>query len=112
MMLASDFIPTTPSLLPPDNKMATTRRLKPSLTDKDFYPLIHICTKVMTYDEKVAYRVKQGFPTTIDMWIADEKTRTEAPSTSPHKRGPPPEYMLSLDDVECVLNVIRKEVSI
>ena len=42
----------------------------------------------MTYDEKVAYRAKHDVPGTIDKWIADEKTRTKAPTADPHKSGP------------------------
>jgi hypothetical protein len=83
-----------------------------SLCDNDFYPLIHIRTKEMTYDEKVAYRAKHGVPGTIDQWIADGKTRTKAPTADPHKRGPSLEYLLWQDEVECILNIIRKKVSI
>jgi hypothetical protein len=81
-----------------------------SLSDNDFYPLIHIRTKEMTYDEKVAYRAKHCIPGTIDKWIADEKTHTKAPTADPHKRGPSLKYLLWQDDVECILNVICKEV--
>ncbi len=64
----------------------------------------------MTYDEKVAYRAKNGVPGTIDEWIAEGKTRTKAPIADPHKRGPSLKYMLWQDDVECILNIICKEV--
>ena len=84
-----------------------------SFSGNDFYPLIHIRTgKKMTYDEKIAYRVKHDVPSTIDQWIADEKMHTEAPTADPLKRGPSLQYLLWRDDVECILNVIRKEVSI
>ncbi len=83
-----------------------------SLSGNDFYPLIHIRTKGMTYDEKVAYRAKHGVPGTIDKWIADGKTLTEAPTADPHKRGPSLKYLLWQDDVECILNIICKEVGI
>jgi hypothetical protein len=82
------------------------------LSGNDFYPLIHIRTKNMTYDEKVAYRVKHGVPNTVDKWIADGKTCTKAPTADPNKRGPSLKYLLWQDDVECILNVIRKEVGI
>ena len=83
-----------------------------SLSGNDFYPLIHIRTKYMTYYEKVAYRATHGVPGTIDEWIADGKTCTKAPTTDPHKRGPTLKYLLWQDDVECILNVICKEVGI
>jgi hypothetical protein len=50
-----------------------------SLSGNDFYPLTHICSKEMTYDEKVAYRAKHGIPDTIDKWIKDEKTIPRLP---------------------------------
>lgn len=84
-----------------------------SLTGNDFYPLTHISTvKGMTYDEKVAYRAKHGIPGSIDEWIAEGKTHTKAPTADPHKRGPSLQYLSRLwqDDVECILNIIRKEV--
>lgn len=62
----------------------------------------------MTYDEKVAYRVKHGIPSTIDEWIAAGKMRTEAPTANPFKRGSFGDYPLWQDDVECILNVIRE----
>jgi hypothetical protein len=83
-----------------------------SLSGNKFYPLIHINTKMMTYDEKVAYRAKYRIPETIDEWISQERTRTKAPTANPHKRGPCFEYLRWQDDVECIFNVIRKEVSI
>jgi hypothetical protein len=83
-----------------------------SLSGNDFYPLIHIHTGKMTYDEKIAYRAKHGVPGTIDKWIADEKTRTKAPTADPLKRGSSLKYLLWQDDVECILNVIHKEVGI
>jgi hypothetical protein len=84
-----------------------------SLSGNDFYPLTHIRTiKEMTYDEKVAYRAEHGIPGTIDQWIADEKTHTKAPTPDPHKRGPSLKYLSLQDDVECILNIIRKEVGI
>jgi len=83
-----------------------------SLCGNDFYPLIHIHAKYMTYDEKVAYRAKHSVPSTIDRWIADGKTCTKAPTADPHRRGPSLKYLLWQDDVECILNVIRKEVCI
>ncbi len=84
-----------------------------SLSSKDFYPLIHIRTgKKMTYDEKIAYRVKHGVPSTIEQWIADEKMHTKAPTADTHKRGPSLKYLLWRDDVECILNVMHKEVGI
>jgi len=81
-----------------------------SLSGSDFYPLIDICTKTMTYDEKVAYRAEHRVPNTIDMWIADGKTHTKAPIPDPYKRGPSLKILLWQDDVECILNVIFKEV--
>jgi hypothetical protein len=83
-----------------------------SLSGNDFYPLIHIRTKEMTYDEKIAYRAKHCIPDTIDKWIADEKTHTKGPTADPLKRGPSLKNLLWQDDVECILNVIRKEVGI
>jgi hypothetical protein len=80
-----------------------------SLSGDDFYPLIHIRTKEMTYDEKVAYRAKHCIPDTIDKWIADGKTHTKAPTADPHKRGPSLKHLLLEDVVECILIVIRKE---
>jgi hypothetical protein len=82
------------------------------LTGNKFYPLIHIDNKVMTYDEKVAYREKHRIPETIDDWISQEKTRTKAPTANPHKRGWCFKYLPWQDDVECIFNVIRKEVGI
>jgi hypothetical protein len=66
----------------------------------------------MTYDEKVAYRAEHRVPNTIDKWIADGKTRTRAPIPDPYKRGPSLKHFLRQDDVECILNVIFKEVYI
>jgi hypothetical protein len=87
-----------------------------SLSGNDFYPLIHIRTKWMTYDEKVAYRAKHGIPGTIDKWIADGKTRTKAPTADSDRQkrhgGPSFKNPLWQDDVECILNVIHKEVGI
>ncbi|KAF9474539.1 hypothetical protein BDN70DRAFT_310420 [Pholiota conissans] len=82
-----------------------------SLCSKDFYPLIQIRTNGMSlaYEDKVAYRVKCGFPRTIDEWIANGKMRTKAPTANPHKRSPHLDYPLWQDDVECILNVICKE---
>lgn len=79
-----------------------------SLSENDFHPLIHIHSKWMSYEDKV----KHGIPSTIDEWIAYGKTRTNAPTANPHKRGPFGEYPLWQDDVECILRVIRKEVSV
>ncbi|KAF9476932.1 hypothetical protein BDN70DRAFT_896939 [Pholiota conissans] len=81
------------------------------LCNDDFYPIIQIRTKGMSYDDKAAYRKKCGFPRTIDEWIDNEKTRTNAPTANPHKRGPYLDYPLWQDDVECILNVIHKENS-
>ena len=83
-----------------------------SLCDIDFYPLIHVRTKWMTYDEKVIYRANHAIPSTIDEWIAQGKTQTKAPTASLLQRGLRLEYLLWQDDVECILNVIRKEVGI
>lgn len=84
-----------------------------TLSGPEFYPLIHIPTgKKMTYDEKIEYRAKHDVPYTIDEWIENEKTRTEAPSADPLKRGPSLKYMLWRDDVECILNIIHKKVGI
>ena len=84
-----------------------------TLSGNDFYPLIHILTgEKMTYDEKIEYRAKHSVPSTIDMWIANEKTCTKAPTPDPQKRGPTLKYLLWQDDVECILNVIHKEVGI
>jgi len=84
-----------------------------SFSGNDFYPLIPIHTsKKMTYDEKIAYRVKHGVPSTIDQWITDEKMHTKGPTADPHKRGPSLKYLLWQDDVECILNIICKEVGI
>lgn len=66
----------------------------------------------MTYYEKVAYRVKNSVPDTVDKWIVEGKTCTKAPTADPNKRGPSLKYLLWQDDVECILNVIRKEVGI
>lgn len=82
------------------------------LCDSDFYPLIDIQCKWMSYEDKVAYRKEHGFPSTIDEWIVYGKARTEAPTANPHKRGPFGEYPLWQDNVECILNVVCKEVSI
>lgn len=82
------------------------------LCDNDFYELIHIHSKWMLYEEQVAYRKKHNFPSTIDQWIAFAKTRTEAPTANPHKRGPSGEYPLWQDNVECILSVVCKKVSI
>jgi hypothetical protein len=83
-----------------------------SLSGNDFYPLIHIRTKEMTYDEKIAYRAQHCIPGTIDQWIAEGKTQTKAPTADPLKRGPSLKNILWQDDVECTLIIIRKEVSI
>jgi hypothetical protein len=83
-----------------------------SLSGNDFYPLIHIHAKYMTYEEKVAYRAKHGIPGTIDKWIADGKTCTNAPIADPHKRGPSLECVFWQDVVECIFNVICKKVGI
>jgi hypothetical protein len=82
------------------------------LSGNDFYPLIHINTKYMNNDDKIAYRTKHGVPGTIDKWIADGKTCTEAPTADPHKRGPSLKNLLWKDDVECILNIIRKGVGV
>ncbi|KIJ95722.1 hypothetical protein K443DRAFT_320540 [Laccaria amethystina LaAM-08-1] len=78
-----------------------------SLSGSDFYPLTDICTKTMTYDEKVAYRAEHRVPNTIDKWIADGKMHTKAPIL--YKRGPSLKNLLWQDDVECILNIIFKE---
>lgn len=84
-----------------------------SLSGNDFYPLTHIRNiKEMTYVEKVAYRAKHGIPGTIDQWIEDEKGHTKAPTADPLKRGPSLQNLLWQDDVECILNIIRKEVGV
>jgi len=83
-----------------------------SLCGDKFYPLINVRAKYMTYDEKVAYRARHGIPSTIDQWIADGKTCTKAPTADPRKCGPSLKYLWWQDDVECILNVIRKEVGI
>lgn len=82
------------------------------LCDNDFYHLIQIHSKRMIYEEKIAYPEKHIIPRTIDEWIAYGKMRTKAPTANPHKRGPSGEYPLWQDNVECILNVIYKEVSI
>lgn len=66
----------------------------------------------MTYEEKTAYCAKHGVPGTIDKWIADGMTRTKAPTGTVNLRNPGPSFknLLWRDDVECILNVIRKEV--
>ncbi|KDR65756.1 hypothetical protein GALMADRAFT_148408 [Galerina marginata CBS 339.88] len=64
---------------------------------------------MMTYDEKVAYRAKHGVPDTIDTWISQAKTQTKAPTANPHKRSQCLEYLSWQDDVECILNVVRRE---
>ena len=81
-----------------------------SLSGNDFYPLIDSCTKTMTYDEKVTYRTEHRVPNTIDEWIANGKMHTKAPIPDPYKRGPSVKHLLLQDDVECILNVIFKEV--
>jgi hypothetical protein len=83
-----------------------------SLNSNDFYPLIHIHAKYMTYDEKAAYRAKHGIPNTIDKWITDGKTCTKAPTADLHQRGPSLESLFRQDVVECILNVICKKVGI
>ncbi|KAF9470885.1 hypothetical protein BDN70DRAFT_901765 [Pholiota conissans] len=83
-----------------------------ALCNADFYPLIQIRTKGMSYEDKVAYRVKSGVPRTIDEWIADAKMRVNAPTANPHIRGPYLDYPLWQDDVECILNVVHEEVSV
>ncbi|KAF8951654.1 hypothetical protein BDZ97DRAFT_1931961 [Flammula alnicola] len=70
---------------------------------------LSVASLMMTYDEKVAYRVKHGIPNTIDEWISQEKTRTKAPTANPHKRGLCLEYLSWQDDVECIFNVICEE---
>jgi hypothetical protein len=81
-----------------------------SLCGDNFYPLINVRAEYMTYDERVVYRAKHGVPSTIDQWIAEGKICTKAPTADPQKRGPSLKYLLWQDDVECVLNVICKEV--
>ena len=83
-----------------------------SLNGNDFYPLIHIHAKYMTYDEKVAYRAKHGIPDTIDEWITDGKTCTKAPTADSRQCGPSLESLLWQDVVECIFNVICKRVGI
>ena len=83
-----------------------------SLCGNDFYPLVNVRAKYMTYEEKVAYHAKHGVPSTIDKWIADGKTCNKVPTADPQKRGPSLKYLLWRDDVECILNVIRKEVGV
>jgi hypothetical protein len=100
------FIPTILTRMP----LSDRHPFNLNLCGDDFYPLIHICTKEMTYDEKVVYRAKHCIPGTIDKWIADEKMHTKAPTSDPHNRGPSLKYLLWQDDVECILIVIRKEV--
>ena len=105
--------PTILTKMPPGQfDMPLRRPFTGRLSANDFYPLTHARTKEMTYDEKVAYRAEHGIPSTIDKWIEDEKTHTKAPTANPHKRGPSLKYPLWQDDVECILNVIRKEVGI
>ena len=83
-----------------------------SLSSNNFYLLIHIHTKYMTYYKKVVYHIKHSVPSTIDKWIADGKTCTKAPTTNLHKCGPTLKYLLWQDDIECILNIICKEVGI
>ena len=83
-----------------------------SLCNADFYPLIQIQTKGMSYADKVAYRVQHGVPRTIDDWIASGKMCTKAPAAIPLKHGPCRECQLWQDDVECILSIVHKEVSI
>jgi hypothetical protein len=110
--LLSLFIPTYIVYTDQDTQSDVPIRRPFSLSGDDFYPLIHIRNKGLTYDEKVAYRAKHGVPGTIDKWIANGKTRTKAPTADPHKCGPSFKNPLWQDDVECILNVIRKEVGI
>lgn len=95
-------------------KLPKSVSLRPplSLTENDFYPLIHICTKDMTYEEKVAYRAKHGIPSTVDKWILEGKMHTEAPTADLHKRGPSLKHLSWRDDVECILHIIYKKVNI
>lgn len=83
-----------------------------SLCDDSFYPIIESKAKWMSYNEKAAYRVEHGIPSTIDEWIADGKMRTAAPTTNPHRRGPTGKYPLWQDTVECILNIIHQKASI
>jgi len=83
-----------------------------SLSGNNFYPLVHICTKYMTYEEKMMYRRKLGIPSTIDEWVANEKLCTKAPTANPFERGSSLKYLLWQDDVECILNVVLEKVGI
>lgn len=66
----------------------------------------------MSYDEKAAYRVEHGIPSTIDEWITGGKMHTGAPVVNPHRRGPSGKYPLWQDNVECILNIVHTKVSI
>lgn len=78
-----------------------------SLCKDDFYPLIHNCTRYMSYEEKVVHRLKHGIPGTIDEWIEDGKEHTKEPTANPHNH----KYILLQDTVECIFNIVCKKVS-
>ncbi len=83
-----------------------------SLCGDDFYPLIYDNTRYMSHDEKVAYRVENDIPNTVDKWIEEEKIHTEKPTAKPYDRNAPSAYASLQDNVECILNVTREVVSV
>lgn len=108
-LLSLSILPVTDQ----DTPQSDTHVKRPfSLNSSDFYPLVQIRSlKWMAYDEKTAYRAKHGVPRTIDEWIANGITRTKAPTIDLVNRGPCLKNILWQDDVECILSVIHKEVS-
>lgn len=66
----------------------------------------------MSHDEKVAYRVENDIPNTVDKWIEEEKIHTEKPTAKPYDRNAPSAYASLQDNVECILNVTREVVSV
>lgn len=79
-----------------------------SLCGSDFYPLIiHNHTRWMSYEEKVAYRTKHKIPRSIDEWIEGGKAYIKEPISL----GTSHKYTLLQDIVECIFNIVCKEVS-
>lgn len=84
-----------------------------SLCCEHFYPLIYCHNRWMSCEEKNAYRAANNIPRTIDEWITTKgKMHTEAPTANPHKHLASCKYLMQHDTVECILNVIPKEVSL
>ena len=58
------------------------------------------------------YHRKLGIPRTINKWIANKKMCTKGPTANSFKHDLSFKYLLCQDDIECILNVVLKKMSI